>query len=423
MSLIFSVGFVLFLICILSTLIDFRYSFKISALGLVSGTLGIVLFIVWVDYLHLFTITKIFLLVFGVIPTYFLIHWLSKLRDIRFTYTFTLGLSITIFISTLITYLNTYTKNILTTVFITFLFTILINGSLFLFFRSNFLEAMTHKTKNWKRIVTIPLLSLVMIFIMTDKNLVPGIESDYFSVTLVIYLILLLSHFYAHLYIQSFYKETLLENNNLILEKLIDSMKSNLNDQIESIKSTKLYRHDLRHHLGVLSTFAHENKTEEFDAYVESLNHKLNETALSTYCENININAVLSVYLKNAEEASIVATHEISLSEKLPIDEIDVGLIIANGIENAINANLKMPRLSRNMLIKIKNDQKILTILIQNPLCEDISFKDGLPQANQAGHGLGTLGIQRLAEKAKGSALFSVEKGRFTLIVQLPLTV
>jgi len=415
------VGFILFLITTLSSFTDFRYPLKISLLGLLAGSVGIILLMVWVNTLHLFAPTKFFLLSFGILPTYFLMLWLSKIRDIRLIYTFTLALSITIYMGTLITYFNVLIDCLFACEIITFVSALLIYGLIFFFYRRTILDAFQYRTKNWKRIVTIPLLSLIMIYLMTDNDLVPGIENHYFHLLLLVYLILLLSHVYAYLYFQSFYKESLLESNNDILEKLLISMRSKLNDQIESIKSTKIYRHDLRHHLNVLSTLTHENKIDEFDAYVESLNHKLNETALSTYCENIDINAVLSVYLRNAEEASIVVSHEISVSEKLPIDEIDVGLIIANGIENAINANLKMPLLSRRLLIKINHDHQLLTVLIQNPLLEEIEFIDGLPQSNQAGHGLGTESIKRLAEKVKGTALFSVEKGRFTLIVQLPL--
>jgi sensor histidine kinase regulating citrate/malate metabolism len=140
------------------------------------------------------------------------------------------------------------------------------------------------------------------------------------------------------------------------------------------------------------------------------------------YSNNFNLNAVLSVYLKKAKDEKIHCTHDISLLEALPFDDIDVGLILANGIENAINANMKILDPNHRFIdLKINTAQQYLTILIQNPIETPLQFKDGLPLSKNPGHGFGTLGIKSLAQKFKGSALFSVEKGRFTLIVQLPL--
>jgi hypothetical protein len=422
MTLAFQIGFILFSTSLIATLIDYRYSLKFTATILLSGILMLVGITLWMNSLQLFPLTKYYLFFASIVPTYLLMLWLSKIRDLRFTYTFVLGISVTILVGTLVTYIYKISYCLWAAEMLAATIALLMMVFLLVYVRSSYLEAINTQTKHWKRIVTIPFLSLVIIFLMTDKALQPGIEKGYLEITLVIYTIMILSHVYAYLYFLSFLNVNLLEKNNRVLEELLDSMRSNLNDQIESIKLNRQHRHDFHHHLSVLSTLAHSSNLKEFDVYVENLNQKLSETTVFAYSNNFNLNAVLSVYLKKAKEAQIQCTHDISLLEALPFDDIDVGLILANGIENAINANMKILDQNHRFIdLKINTSQQYLTILIQNPIETPLEFKDGLPLSKNAGHGFGTLGIKSLAQKFKGSALFSVEKGRFTLIVQLPL--
>jgi hypothetical protein len=422
MTLAFQVGFILVSTSLISTLIDYRYSLKFTLIALLSGVFILVGFSLWMNTLQLFPLTKNYLFFASIVPTYLLMVWLSKIRDLRFTYTFVLGISFTILVGTLVTYIYKISYCLWAAEMLAATIALLMVVFLLVYVRSSYLEAINTQTRQWKRIVTIPMLSLVIIFLMTDEALQPGIENAYLEISLVIYTIMIISHVYAYLYFLSFLNVTLLEKNNRVLEKLLDSMRSNLNDQIESIKLNRQHRHDFHHHLSVLSTLAHSSNLKEFDAYVENLNERLSETIVFAFSNNFNLNAVLSVYLQKANEAQIRCTHEISLSESFPFDEIELGLILANGIENAINANMKILDLNHRFIdLKINTDHHYLTILIQNPIEVPLEFKDGLPLSKNLGHGFGTLGIKSLAQKFKGIALFSVEKGKFSLIVQLPL--
>jgi hypothetical protein len=422
MTLAFQVGFILVSTSFISTLIDYRYSMKFTLIALLSGVFILVGFALWMNTLQLFPLSKSYLFFASIVPTYLLMFWLSKIRDLRFTYTFVVGISFTILIGTLVTYIYKVSYCLWAAEMLAATLAILMMIFLLVYVRSSYLEAIITQTIHWKRIVTIPMLSLVIIFLMTDEALQPGIENGYLEITLVIYTIMILSHVYAYLYFLSFLNVNLLEKKNNVLEELLYSMRNNLNDQIESIKLNRQQRHDFHHHLCVLSTLAHSSNHKEFDAYVENLNEKLSETIVFAFSNNFNLNAVLSVYLQKANEAQIHCTHEISLSEVVPFDDIDLGLILANGIENAINANMKIVDSNHRFIdLKINTDHHYLTILIQNPIEVPLEFKDGLPLSKNPGHGFGTLGIKSLAQKFKGIALFSVEEGRFSLIVQLPL--
>jgi sensor histidine kinase regulating citrate/malate metabolism len=242
----------------------------------------------------------------------------------------------------------------------------------------------------------------------------------YLEHELLTYAILFVNHVLIAINLRKFLTMTAMKKEADLREKMLDGLRVDLSAQIESVRAMKLWRHDLRHHLQTLM-LAHQGYPDEFEAQVEKLKGKLDETTVVTYCHNFSINAVLSSYFKQAHTENIAITHRIELPESLPIQDIDLSLILANAIENAIHANQKLKEADRHLQVTINHDPSRLTILIENPLHETITFKDGLPVSSQIDHGLGTLSISRLAQQAQGQAYFNAQKGRFTLIVQLPL--
>jgi len=201
---------------------------------------------------------------------------------------------------------------------------------------------------------------------------------------------------------------------------MLEGLRADLRAQIETGWAMKLLRHDLRHYLQSL-ILAHQGNQGEFEALVEKIQGKLEETILVPYCQHFSINAILSSYFDQARTENIQVAHRIELPETMPIEAIDLSLILANAIENAIHANLQFPESQRYLEVTIKHQLSKLTLLIENPVDHRIDFSDELPLSPQADHGLGTHSIRRLVKQAQGSAYFSAQKGRFTVIVQLPL--
>jgi hypothetical protein len=52
-----------------------------------------------------------------------------------------------------------------------------------------------------------------------------------------------------------------------------------------------------------------------------------------------------------------------------------------------------------------------LAVQVTNSCCEEVAFKNDIPQSGRAGHGLVTYSIAELAEKHGGTADFSCREG------------
>ena len=96
-----------------------------------------------------------------------------------------------------------------------------------------------------------------------------------------------------------------------------------------------------------------------------------------------------------------------------------MAIVLANALENAIHANLELPRDQRKILCKIVGSPSVM-LEISNPCTDNISFdSNGLPVAQREGHGLGVQSISAFCRKNRAICQFDLADGwfRFRLIL------
>ncbi len=419
-STIMSINSIFSCISVLTILVDYKVNLK-QALIRILGVSLVLILILTSGSPSLKDSSQHELFLLGIlIPIYLLFLSLSKVKGFRFAYTFILSLSIMVGINTLTTTLYTVSRHFGFSVLISLGALALCDLGLFQRYRPLYQEVQALKETEWSGFCITPSLSLCLLFLLAEEPLSMIFTLAYLEHELLAYAILFVNHVLIAINLRKFLTLASLKKEATLREKMLEGLRLDLSAQIESVRSMKLLRHDLRHHLQIMA-LANQGNFGEFEAQVEKLKGKLEETFVVSYCQNFSINAVLSSYFKQAQAENILITHRIALPEKLPIEDIDLSLILANAIENAIHANQKLQEADRYLDVSITHQLSSLTIRIENPVHESIVFKNGLPVSNQIDHGLGTLSISRLAQQAQGQAYFNAQKGRFTLIVQLPL--
>lgn len=355
-----------------------------------------------------------------ILPLYFLFYSLSIIKGVRYAYTFVFCLSFTVFLDTLALVLMALTHDLLMTGSLCLTLLLGFDAVLALKYRSIYFEVQKNKNLDWALSLLIPMLGLVLMFILFEQPNNLSFPIKNLELKLIVLTILFLSHTLIFINFKRFFDMVNLEKHNKILEEMLVKMREELSSVIEKIRETQLHRHDLHHHLAVLSAGAHQHNLAEFDAYVQQLRMKLDEASIVLYCTHFSLNAVLSVYFKKAADHQIEILHSLSIPESLPLKDIDLALILANGLENAIHANTNVPLDQRFIDMDITHDDAALTLILTNPYAGEVDFLGELPQSTQDGHGFGSIGIFALAKRNGGYARFNAKKGRFTLIVQLP---
>lgn len=204
------------------------------------------------------------------------------------------------------------------------------------------------------------------------------------------------------------------------LSDYIDIQRRGYDRVVQKMESTREYRHDMRHHLAAIEGLAKQKKYDKIIEYTSSLNGSFGRFEPIDYCKNPEINAILSEYISRAESAGCEITQSLVLPETLPFEETDVCLVLANALENAINACLKLPEEKRYINVSAKyEDGHRLLVSVENP-CEDTPRFDenGLPITDKSSegydeHGIGLRSVKRVAEKYNGFLSCMSDNGDF----------
>lgn len=183
------------------------------------------------------------------------------------------------------------------------------------------------------------------------------------------------------------------------------------------IEAGRAYRHDMRHHLRIIEGLARQGDCDKIIEYTGKMDGSLGELENVAYCKAPEINAVLCEYINRAEKSGCRVTESIMLPEKLPFAEDDVCIVLANAVENAINACAKLPPEERYISISAEcADDRRLFVSVKNPCRAPLKFdENGLPiiDVKSEEHGIGLRSVNRIAEKYNGFVRCKAEKGEF----------
>jgi hypothetical protein len=205
--------------------------------------------------------------------------------------------------------------------------------------------------------------------------------------------------------------------------QLMEIQRSQSEKRIEDIKRSEyavsLIRHDMRHFLNNISTYIENGDAEKAKEYISTIIAAADNTAMQKYCNNELVNMILSSQENEIKEKGIRFHYSIQIPAKLPFSDVDFTSILSNGLENAIHAVSSLDPSERTIIMDLHmNDDKLL-LSIKNSYSHDIEMLDGIPQAKEPGHGLGTQSIKYVTEKMKGNCQFVAEDGQFALRVVL----
>ena len=181
---------------------------------------------------------------------------------------------------------------------------------------------------------------------------------------------------------------------------------------------TSLLRHDMRLMLSNLSLCITEDDKQQALKMISGFSQQIEATALHRYCKNATLNYILTNFENKCTENNVDFHVEIGIDD-LPVDEILFSSIISNALDNALNAQNKMPASERQVKLMLKNSGGKLLLSVKNPFRYAPVFVDGLPAANQKGHGYGTQSILYMTEKLGGKCQFTTKDHQFILRVIL----
>ncbi len=221
-------------------------------------------------------------------------------------------------------------------------------------------------------------------------------------------------------YLMYLFFERVQKENSARYEVQLSSLQlSALQSRMEAVKAAedaiRTERHDLRHRLqAVAELIARGDKDAALD-FLDATQKRLDEQKEIRWCRPPVLDAVFSSYFDQAQNQGIHITAQISLPDTLTVDEGALAIVVANALENAIHANLLLPRVQRAIRCKMVATPSIM-LEISNPCSEDVVFDaQGLPIAHREGHGLGVQSISAFCQKNGAVCQFELTDSWFLL--------
>ncbi len=187
-----------------------------------------------------------------------------------------------------------------------------------------------------------------------------------------------------------------------------------------AIEETRHARHDMRHHFNALAGYAEREEWDELKNHLERAQSKIPKLDMR-FSENRAADGVLGYYCALAKRENIPFFAKIDLPRELPIDEMDLSIVLANLLENALEASLRAGAEDRRICVEARlHSAHVLLLTVENVFSGEIREKDGVFQSSKRkGSGTGVQSVRRIAEKNGGGCDFSYADGVFMANVML----
>jgi len=288
------------------------------------------------------------------------------------------------------------------------------------YFRPSFLYMLRHERKGWAIFCLIPLSYFVFTWLLGryDVELVRDASLLWIDTTVAMIIIaayvLILRHF------QQTREQLMLQNEQNILALQVAALQERSETLKESEEKTRIYRHDLHHHLQLINGYLADNKLAEIEKYIVDIEKNIEETVIIKYCDNNTVNLILSPYIHQAQSENIRVESQVDIPKNCKVGDMDLCIILSNALENAIKASIHIEDPGeRRIEISCRSKRDKLFIQVSNHFSGEVKFIEDMPVSTEENHGFGTKSIAATVQKYSGLCSFTAEDGIFKMRVIL----
>ena len=197
-------------------------------------------------------------------------------------------------------------------------------------------------------------------------------------------------------------KRTLLENQ-------IQQMQKEVQEIQDIYADMRGLRHDLRGHINNITQYVKkQNNTdvEELNDYIRNMEETVSRLDFGYQTGNPITDIIIHQKKQEADRSGVKFSVDFIYPKELQIDVYDIGVILNNALENAIEATTQM---ERDKYVSLHSYVKgnLFFVEVENSFAREIVMnkENGLPESskvNKKSHGMGLTNIQRCARKYKG---------------------
>lgn len=211
---------------------------------------------------------------------------------------------------------------------------------------------------------------------------------------------------------------------NKIFRMKVDNQTKMYRSVSENFNKQKKKTHEYKNQIMCITTLIKKKQYDELEEYVSNISERL-EKELDFICTNhVIVDAILNTKYPEMKEKNIVFVLKINDLSGLQIKDEDIVIILANLLNNAIEACEKC---KKNRVIKLKfvcEDGSII-LSVKNTHENEIIYKNGEIQTTKhqypEEHGIGIKNIIEAIQKYGGSYVIENDEQDFYFAIMIPM--
>lgn len=208
------------------------------------------------------------------------------------------------------------------------------------------------------------------------------------------------------------------DKEKMILENHINTILAQYKTKEAKEEELRIIRHDMKHILITVSSLLNQKKYGDAEKFVNAYVSIIGKTAVKQYCKDPIIDTVIGYYHHKCKENNIkfdVKINDIEAMLKMPTHE--VGVLISNCLDNAINASKKLET-NRQIKFYFLNNNGRLVLRVKNNFDGNIIYDSAkMPTNKEKNHGIGSKSIKRFTEKYHLMLDYKISEKEFEITI------
>lgn len=215
----------------------------------------------------------------------------------------------------------------------------------------------------------------------------------------------------------------ILEKESTVYAQQLEMIAGNTVEQKRIMEEFHEEKHDLINELIVLKNLIckenHKEAVETIDSIINGchLGERISNTGNST------VDAIINFKYAVAGEYGINFKLNIFIPEEMPVEQKDLGVVLGNALDNAIEAVKNCRHSEKKIEISMGIKKEACVLVIKNPFENEIK-KDRMGEIvsnkrDKRRHGYGLKSIRKIADKYQGEAIVTIENGIFMMTIIL----
>ena len=226
------------------------------------------------------------------------------------------------------------------------------------------------------------------------------------------------------------YKELQEEREkHFVEEQQLKAMKRRLEEAENFYGSIRRVRHEMKSHMANIKGLVAGEKYGEVEKYIGKLDETIQELTYKFSTGNAVTDVIINDKYRLAKDAGITFSVKFEYRKTDTISAFDMGVVLHNLLDNALEACEKLDRERRYISLNLKRKEHFLLIEVENSFDGMLIWEDeekipattkqsGLPDILME-HGVGLKNVKDVAERYLGYMDIRAEKDTFRVTVML----